>query len=109
MKVDEVSQILAQIRELSQQSASTAALPNPAASSPERSSFSELLGRSIDDVNRLQTDAVRKAEAFERGAPNVDIASVMVAMQKASLSFQAVTQVRNRLVSAYQDIMNMPV
>ena len=108
MKVDEVSQILAQIRELSQQSRSEAAIPNRAPPL-ERDSFSELLGRSIEDVNRLQTDAAQKAEAFERGDPNLDIASVMVAMQKASLSFQAVTQVRNRLVSAYQDIMNMPV
>lgn len=108
MKVDEVSQILAQIRALSQQSNQEVAIPNVGASA-ERSSFSELLGRSIDDVNRLQTDAAQKAEAFERGDPNLDIASVMIAMQKASLSFQAVTQVRNRLVSAYQDIMNIPV
>ena len=108
MKVDEVSQILAQIRELSQQSTRTPDIGN-GVSPTERASFSELLGRSIDDVNRLQTEAAQKAEAFERGDPNMDIASVMVAMQKASLSFQAVTQVRNRLVSAYQDIMNMPV
>ncbi len=108
MKVDEISQILAQIRELSQQSKSEAAIPHATASG-ERSSFSELLGRTIEDVNRLQSDAAQKAEAFERGDPNLDIASVMIAIQKASLSFQAVTQVRNRLVSAYQDIMNMPV
>ena len=108
MKVDEVSQILAQIREISQQSRSGAVIPDASAST-QRSSFSELLGRSIEDVNRLQTEAAQKAEAFERGDPNLDIAAVMIAIQKASLSFQAVTQVRNRLVSAYQDIMNMPV
>ena len=49
------------------------------------------------------------AAAFERGAPGVDLPQVMIEMQKSSVSFRAVTEVRNRLVSAYQDIMNMPV
>ena len=41
--------------------------------------------------------------------PTVDIAQVMVAMQKSSISFQALTEVRNKLLTAYQDVMNMPV
>jgi len=47
--------------------------------------------------------------AFETGDPNVDIPEVMVAIQKASLSFEAITEVRNKLLSAYQDVMNMQV
>ena len=49
------------------------------------------------------------AGAFERGDPGTDVAQVMLAMQKANLSFQAITQVRNKLVNAYQEIMNMQV
>jgi flagellar hook-basal body complex protein FliE len=47
--------------------------------------------------------------SFELGTGEASVAEVMVAMQKASLSFEAVTQVRNRLVEAYRDIMNMPI
>ena len=49
------------------------------------------------------------AAAFEMGDPNVDLADTMLALQKSSLSFQALSQVRNKLVSAYQEIMNMQV
>ena len=84
-----------------------------AAQAPEKrvdqTSFSALLGRSIDEVNALQKDAARLAEAFEKGDPAVSLAEVQVALQKASISFQALTQVRNKLISAYQDIMNMPI
>ena len=49
------------------------------------------------------------AQAFEMGAEGVDLADVMVSLQKADISFRALTEVRNNLVSAYQEIMNMPV
>lgn len=71
--------------------------------------FSELLANSIQKVNEHQLEASTLAEAFERGADDITLAEVMIAMQKASLSFQAMTEVRNRLVSAYQEIMNMPI
>ena len=71
--------------------------------------FADLLASSIDKVNENQQTASALAEAFERGAEDVTLAEVMIAMQKASLSFQAMTEVRNRLVSAYQELMNMPV
>jgi flagellar hook-basal body complex protein FliE len=48
-------------------------------------------------------------EAFEAGAANISLADVMVSTQKASVSFQAMLQVRNKLVEAYQDVMNMPM
>jgi flagellar hook-basal body complex protein FliE len=47
--------------------------------------------------------------AYERGEPGVDLAEVMIQAQKASVSFTALTQVRNRLVTAYEDIMKMPI
>jgi flagellar hook-basal body complex protein FliE len=73
------------------------------------SGFAELLQSSMDAVNRAQTSASDMAAALERGDKSVALPEVMIAMQKASLSFQAMTEVRNRLVSAYQEIMNMPI
>jgi flagellar hook-basal body complex protein FliE len=71
--------------------------------------FSALLKQAVDDVNRLQQEAKALAESFERGDPNVGVPEVMVSLQKANVAFQAVTQVRNRLIRAYQDVMNMPI
>jgi flagellar hook-basal body complex protein FliE len=71
--------------------------------------FGALLKQGIDAVNSTQQSADALASAWERGAPGVDLARVMVETQKASVSFQALAQVRNRLISAYQDIMNMSI
>ena len=70
--------------------------------------FKTLLGDAIDSVNTLQRSASAQASAFARGESD-DLVAVMIASQKASVGFQALTQVRNRVVSAYQDIMNMPI
>ena len=71
--------------------------------------FAELLQTSIDAVNRAQNTATDMAAALERGEKSVTLPEVMIALQKASLSFQAMTEVRNRLVNAYQEVMNMPI
>ena len=71
--------------------------------------FSDILKQSVDKVNDTQMSANKLAEAFQAGDPSVQVAEVMVAMQKSSVSFQAMLQVRNKLVNAYQDIMNMQV
>jgi flagellar hook-basal body complex protein FliE len=80
-----------------------------AAGASERSSFSDLLRQAVDSVNETQTRSSELQTAYQLGDSNVDITQVMIQMQKASVSFEAMTQVRNRLVSAYQDIMNMPL
>lgn len=72
-------------------------------------SFSELLGQAVNKVNEVQQTANQLSTAFEMGESGVDLTDVMVATQKASISFQGMTQVRNKLVQAYQDVMNMPV
>jgi len=72
-------------------------------------SFSDLLRSSVEKVNDMQVSAAQAAEAFERGSAEATLPEVMIALQKANLSFQAMTEVRNRLVTAYQDIMNMPI
>lgn len=71
--------------------------------------FAQVLQNALVDVSTASKDARQMAKDFEAGDPNVNIQEVMVDLQKASLSFQQMVQVRNRLVTAYQDIMNMPV
>ena len=76
---------------------------------PESGGFAELLKSSMNAVNEAQTSAADMAAALERGEKSVTLPEVMIALQKASLSFQAMTEVRNRLVNAYQESMNMPI
>ncbi len=102
-----VQELLAQMRAMAAQAQNGVQPTN--ASATEVPDFSNMLKNSIDKVNETQQVATDMATAFQKGDPNVDIADVMVEIQKASVSFQAMVQVRNRLVSAYQDIMNMPV
>ncbi len=71
--------------------------------------FSEMFSQAINSVSETQKTSSALAKAFEQGDPNVSLSQVMVASQKASVSFQAVTEVRNKLVEAYQDVMNMPI
>jgi len=101
-----MTEILAQMRALSTQAQNRIL---PAEIAAPQSSFQSALKSSIDSVNSAQQQAGSLASAFEAGAPNVDLANVMVAMQKANISFQAMVQVRNKLVSAYQEVMNMQV
>jgi len=71
--------------------------------------FAQLLKDSVNQVNETQQSASSMATAFEVGDPNVNLSEVMIAIQKANVSFQAMTQVRNNLVSAYKEVMNMQV
>ncbi|MBF4207578.1 MULTISPECIES: flagellar hook-basal body complex protein FliE [Pseudomonas] len=82
-----------------------------AAAAPElgSSNFADMLGQAINKVSDTQQASSQLANAFEIGKSGVDLTDVMIASQKATVSFQALTQVRNKLVQAYQDIMQMPV
>lgn len=71
--------------------------------------FGKLLQTAVDKVNDAQQQAGRLTESFEKGDPQADLTEVMVALQKAKISFQAMVEVRNKLVVAYQDIMNMSI
>ncbi len=73
------------------------------------SGFADLLKMAVDKVNDQQQSAKIMAEAYERGDADVDLPQVMIGLQKASVSFEAMTQVRNRLVSAYEDISKMSI
>jgi flagellar hook-basal body complex protein FliE len=71
--------------------------------------FADALKASLDQVNNAQTKAGELGKAFTSGDNNVNLSDVMISMQKANISFQATLQVRNKLVSAYHEIMNMQV
>lgn len=71
--------------------------------------FSQVLKGALEQVNQAQQSAKTMTEDFASGQSNVNLQDVMVNLQKANLSFQQMVQVRNKLVSAYNDIMNMPV
>ena len=101
----EIDRVLAQIRSLSTQVRPNASPPAAQGSAP--SDFATLLRQGIDQVNQSQQRATQLADSFARGTPGVELPQVMVQMEKATVSFRALTEVRNRLISAYQDIMNM--
>lgn len=75
----------------------------------ETPGFGDMLSQAVDKVNDLQSTTGEMRTAYERGDPNVDITQVMVASQKSSVAFEGLSQVRNRVVRAYEDIMNMPI
>jgi flagellar hook-basal body complex protein FliE len=81
-----------------------------AASEPtgETGGFAGSLKSALDSVSATQNKAEGLSEAYERGEVT-DVAKVMLARQEAGVAFEATLQVRNRLLSAYQDIMRMGV
>ncbi|ACO78611.1 flagellar hook-basal body complex protein [Azotobacter vinelandii CA] len=81
--------------------------PQPAELAP--GSFAGELRAAIHRINHLQQTASDSSDAFQAGEPGVALNDVMVDMQKASVAFQMGVQVRNRLVSAYKEVMNMQI
>jgi flagellar hook-basal body complex protein FliE len=71
--------------------------------------FGDMLSDAINTVHGLQRDAKQKVVAVETGDRSVSLAEAMIASQKSSVAFEATVQVRNKLVEAYKEIMNMPV
>lgn len=71
--------------------------------------FSEKLKAAIDQVNNAQKNALSMSSGFVSGESDADLHEVMISLQKANVSFQSMIQVRNKLVTAYQEIMNMQV
>ena len=103
----EINQVLQQMRSMASMAESNMHVePGANATGPD---FSKLLTDSVNKVNETQKSAAGLATAFETGDPTVNLSEVMVAIQKASVSFQAMTQVRNNLISAYKEVMNMQV
>ncbi len=110
MDVKGIDSVLAQLRAAREmaagQLAPRAPLAKPEAATPD---FGAVLKNSLQQMSRAQNDATQKAQAFELGAPGASLHDAMISLQKANISFQATVQVRNKLVQAYHDIMNMQV
>jgi len=109
----DVQQVLAQMRILEAQAKAQVTGPESLsvneAQQVQKTDFSEVLENSINSVNETVMNASKMAEAFQKGDSGISMAELMINMEKASVSFQAMTQVRNKLLTAYQEIMNMPV
>ena len=106
------NQLLSQLQKLSELAKAGTAQPSGgigAASGVGKPEFGNLLNKAIDNVNQLQMDSGRAAANVESGDGGISLVQAMIASQKANVAFQATVQVRNKVVSAYQDIMNMPI
>jgi flagellar hook-basal body complex protein FliE len=106
--------IMDQIRQFEQRASGGIAPPGapaprlvePAAPGPV--GFGGMLRNAVESVNALQNDARVAADAYERGE-ELPLTDVVLAMQKASVAFEATLQVRNQVMKAYEDIRNMPI
>ncbi|MCH7345841.1 flagellar hook-basal body complex protein FliE [Pelomonas sp. CA6] len=72
-------------------------------------SFADAMSQALKSVSASQQEAQRLQREVQLDNPTVSLEETMIAMQKAQIGFQATLQVRNRLVSAYSEIMNMQV
>ncbi len=107
---NQISQVLEQMRSiesLAKNQGIGLKSSQPEASGGQK--FADMMQQAIDQVNQNQAAAGELGRRLEMGDPNVDLAQVMVATQKSRVSFQALAEVRNKLLTAYQDVMNMPV
>jgi len=116
MSTLQIQQVLAEMRALQARTAGGAgetlaasgALA-PGAAAPAPGDFGRLLKESMDQVASMQNQATALAQAYETGDQRVDLTQVMLEVQKAGLAFRAMTEVRNKLLDAYTQVMNMSV
>lgn len=112
----DINAVLQQMREVKMQAQQGAAteINHPVAirrvaDEQNGESFAEMFKGAIDGVNNAQAQAKSLATSYEQGVTGVDLHQVMISMEKASVSFQALTQVRNKMLSAYEDVMKMAI
>jgi len=107
----DTNSLLTQLRAMARDAGipSTEEVSPGAKAASEGIDFSKVLENSVKQVNNRSTEVKALRESFEAGNPNVELADVMIAAQKARISFEAMTQVRNKMVAAYKEIMSMPL
>ena len=100
--------LLPQIDRLPGNNNDVAAIPSalPSAAPVDSNSFSSLLGKLVSEVNAQQQVAGQTVNALQSGA-NVPLHQAVISMEEASVSFQLMVQVRNKLLESYQEIMRM--
>jgi flagellar hook-basal body complex protein FliE len=91
-----------------QSPAAPASLAAPGVQAANRPGFADAVKGALGQVNELQLESRRLQTAYERGE-NVPLTDVVMGMQKSSLAFEATLQIRNKVLKAYEDILNMPV
>jgi flagellar hook-basal body complex protein FliE len=101
----QIQQVLAEMRSLQARASGIA----DAQTGAQPSDFANLMKNSIDHVAGMQNQATALANAYEAGDKSVDLTKVMLEVQKAGLAFHAMTEVRNKLIDAYTQVMNMSV
>ena len=106
MSTQGIEQMLSVLRSTAAQATGKATEATPAAGAPD---FAQVLKNSLDKVNQTQVQSTQMAEKMAAGDTTQNLHEVMIALQTASVSFQEMVQVRNKIVSAYQDVMNMQV
>jgi len=107
----QIQQVLAEMRSLQARAAGGSAeiVPAAAQSQAQPSDFANLLKSSVDSIATMQNQATALSTAYEAGDKSVDLTKVMLEVQKAGLAFHAMTEVRNKLLDAYTQVMNMSV
>jgi flagellar hook-basal body complex protein FliE len=103
----QIQQVLSEMRAL-QARASGTVVPGPA-SAAQPADFAALMKSSVDGIASMQNQATAMSAAYESGDKSVDLTKVMLEVQKASLAFHAMTEVRNKLLDAYTQVMQMSV
>jgi flagellar hook-basal body complex protein FliE len=106
----QIQQVLAEMRALQARAAGTPAeIAAPGTQATGTPDFASLMKDSVDRIAAMQNTASALASAYETGDKSVDLTKVMLEVQKADLAFRAMTQVRNKLLDAYTQVMNMSV
>jgi len=111
----QIQQVLAEMRALQARASGVAdvgagvQLTGAPGTDAQQVDFASLLKGTVDNIATMQNQATSLAQAYETGDKSVDLTKVMLEVQKAGLAFRAMTEVRNKLVDAYQQVMNMSV
>jgi flagellar hook-basal body complex protein FliE len=104
-----IESMLAQLKAAAAKPGGPASPLEQAGGAAPKADFADALKASLQQVSASQTRAEELGQRFALGDDSVSLSDTMIAMQKSNIQFQATVQVRNKLVSAYHDIMNMQV
>ncbi|WP_092389758.1 flagellar hook-basal body complex protein FliE [Halopseudomonas salegens] len=106
----EFNRLMMQMRAMQMEATGKPQAPAALEQGPDKGSeFSEVMRGALDKVNELQKTTGDLRTSYEMGEAGVDLTDVMIASQKSSVAMQATVQVRNRMVSAYEEIMRMQI
>ncbi len=105
----DISRVLNEMRALQARVAPLSAPRTEGLAAPPQTDFAAMMKSSVDRIAGMQNQAQALATAYESGDKSIDLSRVMLEVQKAGLAFRAMTEVRNKLVDAYREVMNMQV